>query len=75
MSSPWIDSSLSARHSSTEPFHSQLPPGRALGGKGDDLGGRKAALGEDLEDRRPDRAGRAEHPDSVVDLSLIAQRV
>ena len=65
-SRPWIDSSLSARHSSVAPFHSISLADRALGGEGDELGGRETALGEQLEDRRPDQPGRAQHSDSVA---------
>ena len=53
------------------PVPLDLAPGRALGGKGDDLGGGEVAFGEDLEDGRADRAGRAQDPDSVTVASHL----
>jgi hypothetical protein len=38
---------------------------RARGGERDQLGDRELALGEHLEDRRADRAGRTDDPDPV----------
>ena len=43
----------------------QLAAGRAGRGEGNDLGEREFAIGEQLEDRRPDQSGRAHDSDSV----------
>ena len=66
MSSPWIDSSESGRHSISASPKASLVPGAALGGERDHLGGGEVALGEDLEDRRADGAGRADDADPVA---------
>ena len=62
-SSPWIDSSVSVRHSSSaSPKATRLPAERSeANGTTSEAG--KPALGEHLEQRRADRAGRADDAD------------
>ena len=65
-SRPWIDSSLSARHSSTEPFHSICLPAERSEAKGTTSATGKSRSASTLEDRRADQPGRAQHSDSVA---------
>ena len=64
-SRPWIESSLSARQMSWVPFHSISRPTERSEANGTTSAAGKFAIGEQLEDRRPDQPGRAQNSDSV----------
>ena len=64
-SRPWIVSSLSGRTSSSSSPHSIGLPAERSDAKGTTSDAGKRAVREQLEDRRADQPGRAQHSDSV----------
>ena len=66
MSRPWIVSSLSGRHSSTEPFHSSSLPAERSEANGTTSAAGKSRSASTPRIVDPTSAGGAQHPDSVA---------